>query len=68
MRSWTLYGEPGDEVELPALEREGYELTWQLQEGSEEQFTITNGKLKIADNAADTYVSVNAVFKEKTKS
>ena len=68
MRSWTLYGEPGDEVELPALEREGYELTWQLQEGSEEQFTITNGKLKIADSAEDTYVSVNAVFKEKTKS
>lgn len=68
MRSWTLYGEPGDEVELPALEREGYELTWQLQEGLENQFTITNGKLKIAADAADTYVSVNAVFKEKQKS
>lgn len=68
MRSWTLYGEPGDEVELPALECEGYELTWQLQEGLEEQFTITNGKLKIAADAEDTYVSVNAVFKKKTKS
>lgn len=67
MRACDLYGEPGDELELPKLEREGYELTWVISKDMENTISITDGKLKISEDPEYTYIQIYAVFKEKDK-
>lgn len=64
-RAWTLYCEPGGELTLPSLERDGCELTWKIHEDFAGIVTIKDGKISFAADADISYLDIYAVFTEK---